>query len=106
MITSAMNKRKENSRDHGKYIDDLSVGEAILLKDTLVKVDDNTIVRPHTFPDRFKLLLPEKASMIQKQLTTLEGHAVKKRKKTKNMLFDTAKTKDFSPKLKIQNDIV
>ena len=44
--------------------------------------------------------------MIQKQLTTLEGHAVKKRKKTKNMLFDTAKTKDFSPKLKIQNDIV
>ena len=36
----------------------------------------------------------------------LERHAVKKKKKTKTMLFDSAKTKDFSQKLKINNDIV
>ena len=56
-------------------------------------------------------MLPEEASKVQKQLDTLERHAVKNemkinKKKTKTMLFNTARSKDFSPKLKIKNETI
>ena len=36
-ITSAVNKRKETETDHWKYVDDLTVAEALLLKEILVR---------------------------------------------------------------------
>jgi hypothetical protein len=111
LITKALNKRKEIATDHWKYVDDLTVAEAILLKETLVDDEDNILDNPLTYHDRFQLVLPETSSKVQMQLKELETHASQNemkinKKKTKSMLFNSAKTKDFTPKLKIDNDII
>ena len=110
-ITSALNKRKEIATDHWKYVDDMTVGEAIILKETLVDDEDNILDNPLTYLDRFQLVLPEAKSKVQMQLKELETHASQNEmkinnKKTKSMLFNSAKTKDFTSKLKIDNDII
>ena len=97
--------------DHWKYVDDLTVAEAILLKETLVEDEANILESPLTYHDRFELVLPEAASKVQKQLEKIETHAKDNemkinKKKTKAMLFNTSKTKDFTPKLKIDNETI
>ena len=61
LITSSINKRKEIKKDHWKYVDDLTVAEAIILKDALVIDNESSLARPHTYHDIFELLLPEEA---------------------------------------------
>ena len=111
LITSAVRKRKEISTDHWKYVDDLTVAEALNLKETLVEDTEKILVKPLTHHDRFELLLPEESSKVQKQLQELESHADKNemkvnKKKTKAMLFNPSRSKDFTPKLVIANETI
>ena len=77
----------------------------------LVDDEENKLIRPLAFHDRFQQLLPEAASKVQKQLEKLENHAIVNemkinKKKTIAMLFNTATKKDFFPNLKLDNDTV
>ena len=108
-ITSAINKRKEIATGHWKYVDDLTVAEAIMLKDTLIEDENETLEKPLTFHDRTKHLLPPDKSKVQKQLEDLQTYSDENEmkinyKKTKTMLFNEAKKTDFSPKMKLGNE--
>ena len=110
-ITSAVNKRKEMETNHWKYVDDLTIAEALLLKETLVEDEEKKLIRQLAYYNRFQLLLPEAASKVQKQLEKLEIHALENnmkinKTKTKAMLFNTARKKDFTTYLKIDNETV
>ena len=48
-LTSAANIRQEIETDHWKYVDDLTIAGAILLKDTLENDVDNTLAKPLQF---------------------------------------------------------
>ena len=97
--------------DHWKYVDDLTVAEALHLKAALVEDTENILVKPLSYHDRFEQILPEGTSKVQKQLEELETHAVKNemkinKKKTKSMFFNSARTRDFTPKLNINNETI
>ena len=79
-------------------MDDLTVAEALLLKERLVEDESNTLVSPLKYHDIFKLLLPETNRKVQKQLEALEAHALVNemkinKKNTKSMPFNTSKIK-------------
>ena len=108
-ITSAVNKRKEIDKNHWKYVDDLTIAECIHLKEVLKKDTANSPARPLTYHNRTKHIFPSDESEIQMQLNELSRYAdVNEMKinkeKTKVMLFNTAKTRDFTPQMKIENE--
>ena len=87
------------------------MAEAILLKETLVEDVANILESPLTYHDRFELVLLEAASKVRKFFENLEKHAQNNemkinKKKTKTLLFNTSKTKDFTPKVKIDNETI
>ena len=102
-ITKAINKRTELETKHWKYVDDLTVAEAINLKRTLINDDEERLVKPLTYHNRTNQVLQNERSKVQKQLNDLDEYAQENemrvnRKKTKVMLFNTAKKQDFTPK--------
>ena len=110
-ITSAINKRKEITTDHWKYVDDLTVAEALNLKVTLEEDESKTLEKPLTYHDRTEHLLPPTSSKVQAQLDDITRYSVQNemkinKKKTKTMLFNTATTRDFTPKLNIENETI
>ena len=110
-ITSAANTRKEIQTDHWKYVDDLTVAEALLLKDTLIDDVGNTLTKPLKFHDRKEQILPNASSRVQRQLDDITNYAADNemainKKKTKSMLFNTAISRDFTPNLTIENETI
>ena len=108
-ITSATNKRKLIENNHWKYVDDLTLAEAIDLKNTLKDDTENTLEYPLTYHNRTNQILAPEDSDVQKQLNLLdtyctENEMIINKKKTKVMLFNTSKKRDFTPKLKINNE--
>ena len=62
-----MNKRRSLQNIYLKYIDDLSLAEAINLREKLVKKPDPTPSRPFTFYERMKhVLLTDQLNALQK----------------------------------------
>ena len=55
-ITKAINKRKEIETKHWKYVEDLTIAEAIDLKSKLKTDDENTLDLPLTYHNRTKTL--------------------------------------------------
>ena len=107
-ITQAINKRKEISTGHWKYVDDLTIAEAIELKKTLKKEDEQDLVRPLSFHDRTEHTLPPERSKVQDQLNEIVEYANRNemkvnKHKTKLMLFNSARKRDFTPKLKLED---
>ena len=101
-ITKAINKRKEIETKHWKYVDDLTIAEAVDLKTKLKNDDENTLDLPLTYHNRTKHLLPAENSKVQQQLDeivkyTKENEMKLNKKKTKVMLFNTAKSKTSLP---------
>ena len=110
-ITKAINKRTELETKHWKYVDDLTVAEAINLKRTLINDDEERLVKPLTYHNRTNQVLQNERSKVQKQLNDLDKYAQENemrvnRKKTKVMLFNTAKKQDFTPTLTINNELL
>ena len=54
-----MNKRKPIESLRAKYVDDLSLGKSINLRENLVMNPDPCITRPVTFRERFNQILIE-----------------------------------------------
>ena len=93
---------------HLKYVDDLLLSEAISLKTQLDKVPIDT-TQPFTYHGRTGYeLLPEK-SRVFKALQETEKYAKENKmkinyKKTKLMIFNPARTRDFCPRFLFNND--
>ena len=107
-ITRAINKRKEIENKHWKYVDDLTVAEALDLKTVFVEDEENILEKTLTYHNRTNKVLPIESSKVQQQLNDLNEYAQRNeikinKEKTKVMLFNTAKTKDFTSNLKIGN---
>ena len=108
-ITRAMNKREELPAKHWKYVDDLTIAEALNLKDKLVNNTDKVWEEPVNFHNRTKQTLPTQESKVQEQLNKLHEHAIENEmkiniEKSKVMLFNSAKSRDFSPEMMIENE--
>ena len=105
-ITRAHNAHKIISRMHAKYVDDLTVAEALNLKDVLTVEREENITRPLNYHQRTEHILIEGNSQVQRQLKELEEYAAKNemqinQKKTKLMLFNPCRIKDFQPDMEL-----
>ena len=110
-ITQAINKRKEIETKHWKYVDDLTIAEAIDLKTKLVRDVEKTLEKPLTYHERTEHILPPENSKVQAQLEkiveyTKENEMKLNKKKTKVMVFNTAKVRDFAPKLTVEGNTI
>ena len=70
-ITRAYNKRTELEARHWKYVDDLTVAEAIKLKAVLTNDDEEQLEVPLTYHNRTNEILPPEKSLVQKQLSEI-----------------------------------
>ena len=94
---------------HWKYFDDLTVAEALNLKEKLENVPDKTWEAPLNFHNRTKYVLPTHESKVQERLYKLHDYAIDNEmkiniEKSKVMLYNTAKPRYFSPKMIIDNN--
>ena len=107
-ITKPLAKRKPIRKKHLKYIDDLSYLTSLDLK-TKLKSDPNpNPMRPLNFHDRTGHFLPKENCEISVQLEKLtnfvEEHEMRiNTQKTKVMLFNTARIRDFSPQVALED---
>ena len=102
LLTSKRNMKNIN-QIHLKYVDDLTLAEAIDL-DKLVSVPASVRPMPDNYHARTGHVLPTDCSNIQKQLYTIEQYTKTNEmkinyKKTKMMLFNPSWYKDFMPEL-------
>ena len=49
---------------HFKYVDDMTLAEAINLKETLQTKENNDLTRPFNYHSRFELALPENENKL------------------------------------------
>ena len=89
----------------------MTVAEAINPKSSLTNDDEVTLEKPLVFDRRTNQTLPADVSMVQKQLNEINEHAIVNeikvnKKKTKIMLFNNAKNNDFTPVMKLDNDLL
>ena len=93
---------------HLKYVDDLTLAEAINLPKTLVSVPDSERPLPDMFHSRTGHVLPNEKSSVYKQLVKTKEYADQNEmkinfKKTKVMLFNPCTSIDFMPDLRLDN---
>ena len=103
-ITQKMSKRKPLENIHLKYIDDLSMAQAINLKECLITNPDPNPPRPLSYHDRTNHLLPAQSYQLQEQLQQLvrysqDNQMVISENKCKVMIFNTARRYDATPQL-------
>ena len=103
-ITEKMNKRKPLTNIHLKYIDDLSLAQAINLKECLINNPDPNPPRPLSYHNHTNHLLPTDSYQLQDQLHQLvryseENQMVISENKCKVMIFNTGRKYDATPKL-------
>ena len=82
-ITRAYNKRKELDTRHWKYVDDLTVAEAINLKASLTNDEEEVLELPLTCHNRTQEILPSDESKVQKQLIEISEYAKENEMKLK-----------------------
>ena len=108
LLTSRRNIGEVNNI-HLKYVDDLTLAEAINLPDKLVRVPANERPLPDTYHARTGHVLPSEHSEVYKQLKRTEEYAKKNEmiinnEKTKLMVFNPCKKVDFRPELEFGDD--
>ena len=91
---------------HMKYVDDLALAERIDMNKQLVQVPLIERPQPDTYRARTGHQLKSEDSEIYKQLIEIQNYAIKNKMKlnipkTKLMMFNPCKSKDFMPEFKI-----
>jgi hypothetical protein len=89
------------------YFTDLTMAEAIKLKEKLISVPESERPLPDTYHARTGHVLPEENSEVLKQLKETESYATENKmkvnyKKTKVMLFNNCKKWDFMPNMEME----
>ena len=105
-ITRGLNKRKSLGNIHLKFIDDMTMAEAMELKSKLILNPDPCPQLPLAYHERTGHVLPEGECQMTEQLRKLceysnQNQMVINGGKSKVMLFNTRKIYDFMPKLSI-----
>ena len=100
---------KEYNLIHLKYVDDLTVAEAVNMKEQLDQVPVQSRPQPDSFHDRTGHELKAENSKVFSQLVKTEQYAVENSmeinyKKTKMILFNPGSARDFHPKFKLKNN--
>ena len=108
LITSKRNMRTANEI-HLKYIDDLTLAEAINLPEKLISVPESVRPMPDLFHARTGHTLPVQNSGVYKQLLKTIDYAKNNEmkinyKKTKLMVFNPCSSIDFSPEFSLENN--
>ena len=106
-IITCKRKMKELNEIHLKFVDDLTLAEAVSLKTQLT--DKPNRPQPDNYHARTGQELKPENSKVYRQLEATKEYALKNKmvlnpKKTKLMLFNPAKRFDFMPSFKINND--
>ena len=107
IITSKRNFRAAN-RIHMKYVDDLTVAEAIKLKNSVNFTPVTHRPQPDNYHARTGHSLKPELSHVFKQIKEVENYAVTNEmkindKKTKFMLFNNSKVIDLMPRFNLGN---
>ena len=102
-------KRFIPSSSHAKYVDDLTIVEAMNLKKTMVPNPDRPL--PDTYHARLGLKLPKDKSKVYEQLQKIQEYASDNEmklncKKSKFMLFNPTQNFDFVPEFEIEGNLV
>ena len=89
---------------HLKYVDDLTMAEAINLKEQLIEVPVSMRPQPDSYHARTGHSLPLKNSRVYKQLERTKTQAEQSEMKlnydkTKLIIFNPCRTKDFMPEI-------
>ena len=105
-LITCKRKIKEFNLIHLKYVDDLTIAEAIDMKSQLSMVPVATRPQPDNFHERTGHVLEPSNSRIYSQLLKTEEYAKENKmevncRKTKLMLFNPCQTRDFSPKFEL-----
>ena len=105
IITSKRNMKQVNEI-HLKYIDDLTLAEAINLPKQLVSVPSSVRPQPDNYHGRTGHVLPDENSLVYQQLKKTMEYSEKNEmkinfNKTKAMLFNPCTSIDFIPALKL-----
>ena len=107
-VISTKKKIKLANEIHLKFVDDLTIAEAIDLPGTLIQVPENQRTHPENYHDRTGHTLPPLSSSVHQQVVKTqrfaEDHQMKINfKKTKLMLFNPCTSLDFSPKMLVND---
>ena len=102
-INTCKRRMRQVNELHLKYVDDLALAEAVTMKTQLTEVAVKDRPQPDTYHARTGHELKPENSRVYQQLLKTVSYAVEnkmkiKRKKTKLMLFNPGKVKDFMPK--------
>ena len=76
-----MNRRDELPPKHWKYVDDLTLAEALNLKEKLKEDKDKEWEEPVNFHNRTKHILPHNESKVQEQITKLQEYSIENQMK-------------------------
>ena len=92
---------------HAKYVDDLTIAQAINLTDTVVPYPNRPL--PDPYHGRLGQKLPEEHSELFKQITNIKNYATENEmklnvKKSKFMLFNPTTSFDFIPECEIDGE--
>ena len=106
-ITTAPSVRSAISNLHLKYVDDLTLLESISLKDALSVDTSKQWERPLNFHERTEHILKPDGLQLQAELDKLSSYATLNKmkinqEKTKIMLFNSSKQRDFQPNLVLE----
>lgn len=109
-IATCHKKIKLINKIHLKYVDDLTLGEAINMRE-LQSVPDELKVLPAAYHERTGHFLPHGNSKLYKQLESIHDYSAQNcmkinLKKTKLMLFNPCKKYDFSPYTELQDHAI
>ena len=108
-ITKKINKRTKMQNIHLKFVDEMTLAEALNLKECLVPNPDTKQPYPLAYHDRTKHVLPAGANVMQIQLDRLVQYCTYNnmrinQNKTKVAIFNTARIYDFMPRLSIEGN--
>ena len=103
-ISHKKNKRTIIPNIHMKFVDDLTLAEAINVKDCVLPNPDPNPPRPLSYHDRTLHVLPTDQTPIQGELDRMVQYCTENKmkineEKTKVVLFNTARKYDFTPQL-------
>ena len=105
-LNAAASKRDEITNMHVKYVDDMTIAQAICLKTELETDSSKTWPKPPMKRERFEQILPQERNKLQKHLDEVSNYALENemklnKEKTKVMLFNTACQRDFMPEISV-----
>ena len=105
-MTQKKNRRTIIPNIHLKFVDDLTLAEALNVKECVVPNPDPNPSRPLSYHDRTHHVLPGDQTPIQRELDRMVQYCTDNQMqinsdKTKVALFNTARNYDFMPQLTI-----